>query len=82
MSIFLQSNLEKYNFLKVHKFCQFFYFILKKNHNFNSYQNMLTLSHLIFYIISYKFLKNNIYIASHLHVEKDLWTVFLTLFFL
>ncbi len=34
---------------------------------------MLTLSSLIFYVISYKLSLNNIYIASHLHVEKDSW---------
>jgi len=69
--VFLQSNLEKYKFLKVHKFCQFFCFILKICYNFKSYQNMLTFSSLILYIISYKIFKNNIYIASHLHVKKD-----------
>jgi hypothetical protein len=72
--VFLQSNLEKYKFLKVHKFCQILCFILKIYHNFKSYQNMLTLSSLIFYVISYKFFLNNIYIASHLHIKKDSWT--------
>jgi hypothetical protein len=71
VNFFLQSNLEKYKFLKVHKFCYILCFILKICHNFKSYQNMLTLSSLIFNIISYKFFFNNIYIASHLHVEKD-----------
>jgi hypothetical protein len=69
--VFLQSNLEKYEFLKVHKFCKILCFILKICHSFKSYQNMLTLSSFIFYVINYKFSLNNIYIASHLHVEKD-----------
>ncbi len=73
---FLQSNLETYKFLKMHKFCQILCFILKICHNFKSYQNMLTISGFIFYIISYKFSLNNIYIASHLHVKKDSWTFF------
>jgi len=73
---FLQSNLEKYKFLKVHRFFQILCFILKICHNFKSYQNMLTFSSLIFYVIGYKFSSNNIYIASHLHVEKDSQIVF------
>jgi hypothetical protein len=52
--VFLQSNLEKYKFLKVHRFCQILCFILKKFHNFKSYENMLKFSSLIVYIISYK----------------------------
>ncbi len=70
--VFLQSNLEKYDFLKVHRFCRVLCFVLKFCHNFKSYQNMLTLSSLFFYVISYKLSLNNIYIALHLHVEKDL----------
>ncbi len=66
----LQSNLNKYDFSKVHRVCQFFCFVLKNCHNFKSCQNMLTFSSLIFYIISYNFSLNNI-IASHLHVVKD-----------
>jgi hypothetical protein len=73
---FLQSNLETYKFWKMHKFCQILCFILEICHNFKSYQNMLTISGFIFYIISYKFSLNNIYIASHLHVKKDSWTFF------
>jgi hypothetical protein len=76
--VLLQSNLEKYKYLKVHKFCQILCFILKICHNSKSYQNMLTLSSLIFYVISYKFSWNNIYIASHLDVKKDSW-IFLNL---
>jgi hypothetical protein len=53
-----------------------FVFFLKICHNFKSYQNMLTLSSFIFYVISYKFSLNNIYIVSHLHVEKDSQTFF------
>jgi hypothetical protein len=71
MSLFLQSNLEKYSFLKMNRFCQILCFLLKKNYNFKSYENMLTISSLVFDGISYKFSLNNIYIASHLHVEKD-----------
>jgi hypothetical protein len=37
---------------------------------------MLTISSLIFDVISYKFSLNNIYIASHLHVKKGSWTYF------
>jgi hypothetical protein len=33
-----------------------FVFVLKICHNFKSYQNMLTLSSLIFYVIIYKFI--------------------------
>ncbi len=80
--VFLQSNLEKYKFLKVHKFCQILCFVLKICHNFKSYQNMLTLSSLIFYVISYKFSLNNIYIPLHLHVKKDSWTFLKTYFFI
>ncbi len=76
VSFFLQSNLKKYKFLKVHIFCQILCFIFLKFHNFKSYQNMLTFSSLIFYVISYKFFLNNIYIASHLHVKRDSWTFF------
>jgi hypothetical protein len=69
--VFLQSNLEKYEFLKVHRVCQILCFVLKICHNFKLDLNMLTISSLIFYVISYKFSLNNIYIASHLHVEND-----------
>jgi hypothetical protein len=55
--LFLQSNLEKYRFLKVHRFCEILCFIFKICHNFKSYQNMLTLSSLIFCIIRYDFKK-------------------------
>jgi hypothetical protein len=58
--VFLESNLEKYKFLKVHNCCQIVCFILKKIHNFKSYENMLTFSSLIFYVISYNFFLNNI----------------------
>jgi hypothetical protein len=47
-----------------------FVFRLENLPKFQSYQNMLTLSSLIFYVISYKFSLNDIYITSHLHVEK------------
>jgi hypothetical protein len=67
--VFLQSNLAKYESLKIHIFT--LCFILKICHNFKSYQNVLTLSSLNFYVISYNFSLNNIYITSHLHVEKD-----------
>ncbi len=70
-NISLQSNLNKYEFLKVHRFCQILCLILKTCHNLKSYQNMLTISSLIFYILSYNFTLNNIYIASHLRVVKD-----------
>jgi len=73
---FIQSNLEKYEFLKMHNFWQILCLNLKICHNFKSYQNMLTISSLIFDVISYKFYLNNIYITSHLHVKKDSWTVF------
>jgi hypothetical protein len=72
----LQSNLEKYEFLKVHRFCQILCFVLNFFHNVKSYQNMLTFSSFIFNVISYKFSLNNIYIASHLHVKKDTWIFF------
>jgi hypothetical protein len=71
MYFFLQSNFEKYKFLKVHTFCQILCFVLKICHNFKSYQKMLTLPKFFLNVISYKFLINNIYIVSHLHVEKD-----------
>jgi len=60
--------------LEMHIFCQILCFILKICDNFKSYQNMLTLSSLIFNVISYKFSLNNIYNASHLHVKKGSWT--------
>jgi len=72
--VFLQSILNKYENLKVYKYCEILCFILKICHNFKSYQNMLTFSSLISYIINYNFYLNNIYITSHLHVEKDSWT--------
>jgi len=66
---FLQSNLKKYEFLKVHKFCQILCFILKNFHNFKSYQIMLTLSSLIFYSIRCKFLKTT-YTLYHIYMSK------------
>ncbi len=68
---FSNQILKKYQFLKMHIFCQILCFVLKFFHNFKSYQNLLTLSSLIFYVITYKFSLNNIYIPSHLHVKKD-----------
>ncbi len=68
------------NFWKCTNFAIFLCFVLKTSHNFKSYQNMLTLSSLIFNITSYKSFFNNIYIASHLHVEKNSWTFFKPLF--
>jgi hypothetical protein len=62
------------NFLKRIDFAKLCVFVFKIFHNFKSYQNMLPFSSLIFYIISYNFLFNNIYIASHLHVIKESWT--------
>jgi hypothetical protein len=73
--VFLQSNLEKYEFLKMHRFCvSSWKFVIISNHT-------LTFSSLFFYVINYKISLNNIHIPSHLHVEKDSWTSFLTLIF-
>jgi hypothetical protein len=73
--IFLKSNLSKYEFLKVYKFYQILCFILKNDHNFKLYHNMLKFSNVISCIISYNFSLSNIYITSHLHVVKDSWTL-------
>jgi hypothetical protein len=70
--VFLQSNLEKYKFLKVHKFCQILCFVLKICHNFKSYENMLTLSSFFKNIISYNFLKKT-YILHHIYFFKPLF---------
>jgi len=63
------------NFWKCTNFAKFcvlsWNFFIISNHT----QNMLTLSSLIFNVINYKFSLNNIYVASHLHVEKDSWTI-------
>jgi hypothetical protein len=74
MPFFLQSILNKYDFLKVYKILLDFVSHFKKLSQFKSYQNMLTFSILVSYIISYNFSSNNIYIASHLHVIKDSWS--------
>jgi hypothetical protein len=73
--IFWKSNLSRYEFLKVHKFYQILCFILKNEHNFKLYYNILKCSILFFCVINYNFPLNNIYIASHLHVVKDSWTL-------
>ncbi len=64
--VFLQFNLEKYE-------CIFPYLVfqLENLSYLKSYQNMLTFSNLILYVISYKYSFNNIYIAWHLHVKKN-----------
>jgi hypothetical protein len=72
--VFLELILNKYEFFLVYRFRHILCFILKKCHNSKSYQNMLTFSTLIYYIISYNFSFKNIYIASHLHVVKNSWT--------
>ncbi len=63
---FLQFNLEKYE-------CIFpnLVFQLENLSYLKSYQNMLTFSNLILYVISYKYSFSNIYIAWHLHVKKN-----------
>jgi hypothetical protein len=58
------------------KWTDFVFHLENLSCNFKSYQNMLTFSSLIFYVVIYKFCLNNIYIASHLHVEKYSWTFF------
>jgi hypothetical protein len=73
--IFYKSKLNKYEFLKVYKFYHSLCFILKNDHNFKLYHNMLKFSNLIYCIINYNLSLNNIYIASHLHVVKDLLTL-------
>jgi hypothetical protein len=62
------------------RFCQILCFVLKNCHNFKSYQNMLIFSSLSSYIISYSFSLNK-YIASHLYIIKDSWTLKKTLNF-
>jgi len=57
-------------------------FVLKIYHNFKSYQNMLTLPIYFLNVISYKFLLNNIYIVSYLHVKKIHKLVLKPLFFI
>jgi hypothetical protein len=62
--IFYKSNLSKYEFLKMYKFYQILYFILKNDHNFKLFYNMLKFSSLISCIKNY-----------NLHVVKDSWTL-------
>jgi len=57
-----QSNLNIYDFLKVHRFCQILCFVLKNWHNFKSYQNMLTFSILIFLYYNLQ-----IFFKQHIH---------------
>jgi hypothetical protein len=74
--VFVQSILNKYENLKVYKYCEILCFILKICHNFKSYQNMLTFSSLISYIINYNFYLNNtlhhIYMLKRIHELKTI----------
>jgi hypothetical protein len=54
-----------------YRFCQVLYFILKNNHIFKSYQNVLTNSDSC--STSYNFVVYVMYITPHLHVVKDSW---------
>jgi len=62
--IFYKSNLSKYEFLKMYKFYQILCFILKNDHNFKLFHNMLKFSSLISCIKNY-----------NLRVVKDSWTL-------
>jgi len=55
---------------------------LKIYHNFESYQNMLTILSYFFNIIEYKFVLYVMYITTHLHVVKDSWNLKNTVSFL
>jgi hypothetical protein len=48
-------------------------FILKIYHNFESYQNMLTILGFFLHIINYNFFFYVMHITPHLHVVKDSW---------
>jgi hypothetical protein len=64
---FLQSILNKCEFFKVYTLCQILCFVLKNCHNFKSYQNMLTFSILISYIISCNFIWTT-YTLHHIYM--------------